>query len=292
VGAALLHRALYREASWLDTTLTWLMKPIWALAVRYGWSWSSIKQAFTKAWRSMERRADSLELPDDLFLGIVELMAARGIGLADFMHALDKQVTHLPAGYRVRVDSLGLQTFVKVRHDTEESVLVRGSRFRDAIFIGCWWTTELPKGSANRKLQNLLKRLDGDVFWRAPYFGHGPGASAETAETRVLQYGGFAVVPRLQADAASVKLCAAATACDQEGAGEHRLSAVSLVSAADGREVRADDQVKLACINSLKWNWRWNLTDLLMGRITDFRASGKLQEFLTELRQYRGRTHD
>lgn len=284
MGAFLEYRgALYqrREASWLDTAVAWVLKPVWGLAAKLGWSKQDIKKAFSQAWRTVSRRADAVDLPDEIIEAVAEVLASRGILFADFMHALGQQLEHPPAGYRWRVDAFGSETLIKVGHETEESSLVRGERFRDAIFIGCWWTTNVPKGSANRKMQNLLHRLDGDTFWQAKY-----------GETGLRQYGGFCVVPRLQADAAAQKICAAAEAVDQEGGGEHRLSAVSLIGAAMGREIQADDQVKLSCINSLKWNWRWNLTDLLMGRITDFRSSGKLDEFLTELRKYRSRKVD
>lgn len=272
--------ARYRVAGWLDSAVALMLKPLWGLIARLGWSRQDVIDAFTKAWKYLAGRgAAAVEIPDEIFSSVANLLADRGVSYADFVQSLAKQLLHPPAGFRWDVDHDGNEHLVRKRHETEETVVVRGIRFHDSVFIGVWWTAGKSGQGATRKMRNLLAKMDGGIFAQRPY-PEDPGLT---------EYYGFAVVLRMRAEAAASKICTAANLLDQQGGGEHRLSAIMLTSAEERREVRGEDQIKLNCINSIKLNWKYNLTDLLMGRIVDLRVSGEFEDFVKSLREYSGR---
>lgn len=270
----------YRVANWLDQAVALLLRPLWGLISKMGWSRQDVIAVFTKAWKYLVgREAAAVEIPDEIFSSVANLLADRGVSYADFAQSLAKQLLHPPAGFRWDVDADGNEHLIRKRHETEEAVVVRGQRFHDAVFIGVWWTAGREGQGATKKMRNLLVKLNGGEFAQRPY-PEDPGLK---------EYYGFAVVLRMFAEKAASAICAAANLLDQQGGGEHRLSAIMLTSAEEHREVRAEDQIKLGCINSIKLNWKWNLTDLLMGRIVDLRVSGDFEDFVKDLRAYSGR---
>ena len=218
------------------------------------------------------RRADII--PTDLVNAIARVMAGAEWNCGDFVVALEEALDNPVAGYRWKAGKHGHHVLVKVHSDVGEHAIVRGKRFADSIFIGTWWTTQEPKGSANQSLQRLVRKNSGAVFW-----------NEKRKQDGGRQYGAFVIVDRANGEEVANQLCTTADAADLEGGGEHRLSAISMAGIAEHRDVRNSDQVWIGCIRSIKFNWRYSLPDLLNGRIEEFQKAKPYRNLITQLRE-------
>lgn len=264
--------ALYREAG---------VKDLARMILNYLWTWI-YKAGLTKQqvldWFQQILRCDVPErtadvIPTSLRDAIMKLMAQQSWNCGDLMMALEEEIEKPIPGYRWKSETkTGRHVLVKVRSDIGERAVVRGKRFANDIFIGVWWTTQNPRGSANRRFQNQIKRENGAVFWneKLPEGGR--------------QYGAFLIVPRNRADDTANVLCSFADEVDLEGSGEHRLSAISMAGIAEHREVRDSDQVWTGCIRSIKFNWQYSLPDLLNGRVEEFKTSKVYNDLISMIR--------
>lgn len=285
---------LYRQAG---------VKDLAQLIVGYLWEWiyrtGISKQQVLDFFRKFDprkwlrgRRGDAL--PDDLIQQVARLMSHTGIQMGDLFVELEKALDTPPPGYRWKVDRFGTETLVKVQQQGKEHPIVKGKRFANQVFFGAWWVTGLPKGRANQALQRLCRSNNGGVFWNQKIVAGPRGIdtvpeSEQTWNVQIpaggRQYGAFCIVDQDNADEASGQLKKAADAMAQEGGGEYRLSAISLNGPAEHRAVKASDQVHTRYIKSIKFNWKYNLTDLLNGRIAEFKNAEPLAKLVQLIRE-------
>jgi len=263
--------AVYRTAS-LKQIAKVIVGYLWKWLARTGTTRQQLLSWFTKFLHCDTEQRTADILPTDIVQSIAKLMAKGGMNCGDFILELERALDHPPAGYRWKTDQYGHQILVSSKNETEEKAIVRGKRFKDKIFIGVWWKTFKASGKMSRRLQNTIKRNNGAVFWNV------------RLDDGSRQYGGFVVADESDADPIADLICTAAAAADEEGGGEHRLSAISMDGIAEHREVRKSDQVWLGCIRSIKFNWKYNLTDLLNGRIAEFKNAEPYMNLIRSIR--------
>ena len=266
--------ALYREAG-VQALARMVLGYLWDFIYRAGITKQQVLDWFLQFLHcdvDQPRQADVI--PADLVNAIARIMAGAEWNCGDFAVALEEALDQPIAGYRWKAGKFGQHILVKVRSDVGEHAIVRGKRFADSIFIGAWWSTQEPKGSANQSLQRLIRKQGGATFWNEPRKQDGGR-----------QYGAFVVVDRDNGEGVANQLCSAADAADLEGGGEHRLSAISMVGIAEHRDVRNSDQVWVGCIRSIKFNWEYSLPDLLNGRIEKFKRAKPYKKLIEQLRE-------
>lgn len=265
--------AVYREAGVRDLARM-VLGYLWDWIYRSGITKQQVLDWFRKILHcDIDQGRSAGIIPTELRDAIAKIMAAHEMNCGDFMVALEEELEKPIPGYRWKTErKFGRHVLVKVRSDIGERAIVRGKRFANSIFLGAWWETDNPKGSANRRLQNLVKREGGAIFWneRRPEGGR--------------QYGAFIIVERKDADETANRLCGAADAAALDGNGQHRLSAISMAGIAEHRDVRNSDQVWAGCIRSIKLNWEYSLPDLLNGRIEEFKSSKVYTDLIQMIR--------
>jgi len=262
---------MYREAGVRDLA---------RMALGYLWSWiyrAGLTKQQVLDWFARLLNCDvggrtAGVIPTELRDTIARLMAQHEMNCGDFLEALTEELERPMPGFRWQADKFGRHVLVKVRSEIGERAIVQGKRFADSIFLGCWWTTQLPRGRANQTFQRFVRNQGGSVFWN------------ERMSEGGRQYGAFIIVDRGDADNTANQLCSLADVVDDEGSGEHRLSAISMAGIAEHREVRETDQVWAGCIRSIKFNWKHSLPDLLNGRIDQFRGSKPYQNLIDQIR--------
>jgi len=266
--------ALYREAGIADLARM-VLNYLWDWIYRTGLTKQQVLDWFLQFLHcdvDQPRQADVI--PTDLVNAIARIMANAEWNCGDFAVALEEALDGPPPGYRWKTGKFGHHVLVKVRSDVGEHAIVRGKRFADSIFLGAWWTTQEAKGPANQRLQRLVRKNSGAVFW-----------NEKSKQDGGRQYGAFIIVDRSNGEEVANQLCSAADAADLEGGGEHRLSAISMAGIAEHRDVRTSDQVWVGCIRSIKFNWHHSLPDLLNGRIEEFQKAKPYQNLIEQLRE-------
>jgi hypothetical protein len=205
------------------------------------------------------------------------LLSRTRIAMGDFQREVIREVMDSDPGpgYRWDMDTFGRKFLVKVRSKVEERGLVRGKGFRDKTLIGIWWTTKNPRGSPHRSLVGWIRKNGGNLFlnWAYPDGGR--------------EYGGFVIVPSASASGAAVQAFDRVEKATSDGDGEYRLSAVTLDALADGKRIENSDKVRLPNINSIKFNWEYNLPDLLNGRVAEYKKEKEYQDLVQMLRAAR-----
>lgn len=264
--------SVYREAGAADLARM-VLGYLWTWIYKAGITKQQLLDWFSTTLNCSVPQRSAGVIPTALRDTIMKLMAQHSFNCGDFMMALEEEVEKPVPGFRWKADKFGRHVLVEVRSDVGERAMVQGKRFANDIFIGAWWTTQIPGGSANRKLQNHLRRQGGSVFWN------------EKLPAGGRQYGAFLIVPRAESDVAADALCVFADQVDLEGSGEHRLSAVSMAGIAEHREVRSSDQIWTGCIRSIKFTWKHSLPDLLNGRIEQFQKSKPYQNLVRMIRE-------
>ena len=208
------------------------------------------------------------------------LLSRTRIAMGDFQREVIKEVSEGDPGpgYRWDMDSFGRRFLIKVRSEVEERGIVRGKDFRNRTLIGIWWTTKNPRGSPHRSLLSWIRKNGGNIFlnWTYPDGGR--------------EYGGFVVVPSASAPGMAEQVFDRVEKATEDGDGEYRLSAVSLDALAEGKRIENSDKIRLPHINSIKFNWEYNLPDLLNGRVAEYKKEQEYQDLVQMLRDAREAT--
>ena len=206
------------------------------------------------------------------------LLSRTRIAMGDFQREVIREVMDGDPGpgYRWEMDTFGRRFLVKTRSKVEERGMVRGKDFRNRTLIGIWWTTKNPRGSPHRSLIGWIRKNDGNVFlnWAYPDGGR--------------EYGGFVIVPSTSAPGTAEQAFNYVEKAIKDGEGdEYRLSAVTLDALADGKRIENSDKIRLPHINSIKFNWEYNLPDLLNGRVAEYKKEKEYQDLVQMLRAAR-----
>jgi len=225
------------------------------------------------------RQAEHPYIPEELKLQVCRMLATTGMLVGDVVTELIREIEdNPPPGFRWKKDKdTGDVRLERHSYKGKEKPLHRGLKFEGMVFVGCWWSTDKPSSSPNRKIQSLLRANDGGVFFKLrqdPY----------------TEYFGYAIVPVPKADGlgeALDDLCKSIAASDH-GTGSvtesYRLSAAYLDALAERRQPNPGDIHTLTGVfKSNKYNHEINLTDLLLGRVSEFKSS--IQDIL---RKYEG----
>lgn len=268
------QQVVYRQAGVVD---------IARLVTSYLWQWlyrtGITKQQVLDFFASFDPRKYLKEhrgglIPDEIKLAVAKLLASSGIEYGDFVRQLSDELDDPPPGFRWKTDRFGAETLVKVQSKAPEKALVRGKDFSDQVFIGVWWSTSLPKGKANQALQRYLRKHNGAVFWKVKVEGG-------------QQYGGFLMTPLASAKGVAIEVQQLTEGVVHESDGSYKLSAIRLDGPAEHRDVRSTDQIALPGINSIKYNDRYTLVDLLNGRIAEFKNATPYVKLIEQLRAAR-----
>ena len=266
--------AAYRKAS---------LKDLARIVASYLWQWiyrTGITKQQVIDWfakfdpRQYLKERQSGLIPDEIKLAVARMLATSGIEYGDFVQQLSTELENPPPGFRWKTDRFGSEILVKVSGQSEEKPLVRGKKFAGTVFIGVWWSTSLPRGKSNQALQRYLRKHNGAVFWKVKDAGK-------------MQYGGFLMTPIASAKGVAVEVKQLCEAMSHEDEGEYSLSAVRLDGPAEHRKVEKSDQIALPGINSIKFNDRYTLIDLLNGRIAEFKHSEPYVRLIDQLRAAR-----
>lgn len=321
---------MYREAGAADTLAKLVLAPLWKWIAKLGLTKDDVLDFFRQLFAKFSKQKTALKsvpdisIPDAVIATIAKFIAQSGLEFGDFAEAVANQLENPPPGYRWKVvDTLGTRKLLQVgiTQDLPEAPMkvpggdkkrnispaldillperppiqpyvqkpiARGNKFEDAVLITVWWATSDPSNNADRALRAYIQSSDGDIFWEAintpPY---------ETED----QFGGFVVVPRMEAQRAASHLCklardAAAAGNDPGEINTHfKLAAIHLYGFVENRPIADADKINLGCINSIKFNWFWTLPDILMGNVQEFnRYKNKAYDKLIfELDQYANR---
>lgn len=304
--------AVYREAGVYDTVAKKLLAPLWKWIAKLGLTKQDILNFFSSLFDEVEKRrsglksVDKIELPEQLKNLLLNFLAASKLERGPALLAIDAALDEPGPGYDWQtVGSLGeqvlIQTNVQGLAPLPNIPIARGEKFVDSVFISVWWATENPENTADIALRGYIESHTGAVFWHA---------IGQPKYPKQVQFGGFVVVPRMEAAATGQDLCKLAHDAVTEGNNPRRfppstlwkyykLGAVSLNGVVEGREVTNQDGVKLgvggmSCADSIKFSHYITLPDILMGRSQEFRSSATnaYQILLNELNTYSNRTTD
>lgn len=251
--------AVYREAGVKDVA-KWIGGKLFSWIYKLGLGKQQIIDWLKSLLPKENKSAASSYIPEELKLQMAKLLAGTGMVMGDLIQEIIKELDDPPPGFRWKKDpETGDLRLVKQSYKAPEKGLHWGKQFDGKIFVGCWWATDKPSGSANRKLQNLIKKLDGGIFNKK-----------KTAN--YTDYFGYTIVDAKDADAAGRQLQAAAKDVELEGDGEYRISAMRLDALAERRKLTSADVYRLTGIfKSIKYNDEINLDDLLMGRVRELK---------------------
>lgn len=298
--------AVYREAGAYDAVAKKLLAPLWKWIAKLGLTKQAVLDFFNSLFDEVEKRRSGLksvqriELPEQLKALLLNFLAASKLERGPALLAIDSALDEPGPGWDWQtVGSLGeqvlVQTNVQGLAPLRNVPIARGEKFVDSVFISVWWAVEKPEGTANIALRGYIESHTGAVFW------HAIGQDKYPKQT---QFGGFVVVPRMEASSTGKDLCKLAQAAVTEGNSPRRfpaatlwkyykLGAVSLNGVVEGREITNQDGIKLgvggmSCADSVKFNHYITLPDVLMGRSQEFRsdATGAYQILLDELNTY------
>jgi hypothetical protein len=273
-----LGRLKYRLASWYDWVNTlwgYLLDVMYRFHISrediVGWL-----EHFADRWDSKKKKATlNLDLiPDDLVEHFARVMALMDQPANVIVPAVIKKMyEQLPPGYRWRKE--GSLHYIEKQQGgspTRERPVAIGQKFIGQVFIGAWWYTDNPTTTANKQLQNALKRNGGGVFYRTK---NGLG---------VTEYYAYAIVPEERALPAGEELYGIFQRLIAEGpTRDWRLSAARLDRLAERQPIQADDIITHPGVfRSVKYNHDFTLTDLLNGRNYSPDITGAIRSILRE----------
>lgn len=272
------HQAgIYRVAGVRDVArlvVSYLWKWIYRLGLGKNqvieWLWSLVPKGEREA-NTRRLTAATGVISDEMKVEISRILTHTGISLGDLVRYIVNEMDDPPPGYRWRKDpDTGDLRLIKHSYKGEEKAIHRGRRFENQVFVGVWWATRKPSGPTNRKIQAILRRNKGGVFFKEK-----PGEYTD--------YYGYAIVPLGKETGLGQQLKTLADQVKDEGDGEYRLSAISLDALAERRKVTPEDVITLSGIyKSIKYNWELNLTDILNGRSKDNRINEGVKRVLVE----------
>ena len=280
----LYKRGCYRKIAepLVQRIARWFVDKLWGWIYRLG-----LSQEDTVEWIQKLFPASPIHeagLPDvsqdeweEYLAATRRLLSRTRIAMGDFQREVIRAVMdgNPGPGYRWEMDDFGRKFLVKTRSEVEERGMVRGKDFRNRTLIGIWWTTKNSRGSPHRSLVGWIRKNGGGVFlnWAYPDGGR--------------EYGGFVIAPSTSSPSAAEQVFSRVSGATEDGEGEFRLSAVTLDALADGNRIENSDKVRLPHINSIKFNWEYNLPDLLNGRVAEYQKEKEYQELVQMLRAAR-----
>lgn len=138
-------------------------------------------------------------------------LSDKGVTFGDFVAELSAALDKPPAGF-VWVVRNGQEYLIRNKPG-KHTMPIRGNRFKGYVLVGVWWTTPDAKNRGNRQLMQFLKKHQGGVFFKRT-----------DRETKLREYGGFALAMTPSVDALGIELKALA----QEAAQQYHLSAIKL----------------------------------------------------------------
>lgn len=263
-----------RVASWLDWVST-LARYFFSVIYETGLTKEQVVGWLEKLVKSSpSTQAAVLSptiIPQSLVKKLAEAMAAVDIDSGSFYQALIRSLNDPPPGFKWKVDDLGQHRLVKFSQEpVKEKALAKGKLYHNKAFVGVWWYTDNSKSSACVRLRNTLTRNNGAIFYKVKsgadvteFFG-----GCISKESRASQVGS-----ELHHWAELLK--------SEEGPRDYRLSACSLSSLANHETVKASDTITISGLfKSMKYNWEYNLPDLLNGRLRDPKLATAVKQFL------------
>jgi len=287
------QRIRYRDACYVRADVgglirsmaQWVMDRLWSLIYKAGWTKEEVTDWVVKTFSPKQREGSLPNVKpgeEEELVGVVaRFLAKTGVPSGDFVRELLRLLDDPPEGYRWERDNFGRQTLTKVRSEIGEHGIVRGKGFRGKTLIGIWWTTKDPRGSPHRSLVSWIRSNDGNIFlnWTIPGEKGGMGGGRE--------YGGFIIVPTSSAPSYAEQVVRRVQNATDAGDGEYRLSAVELDNLSAGKRVENSDKIRLPGINSIKFNWDYNLPDLLNGRVSEYKKQKEYLDLVQMLRAAR-----
>ncbi len=267
----------YRFASGAATKAAqWFVSKLWKWIEKTGVTKSQVESWVTSLFSRQAAIPNISPEDQEVLVNLVAKTLSRAkLSSGDFVREVLKLLDKPPVGYRWEVDDWGEERLIKVRSDVQEHSVVRGKGFAGHVLIGVWWVNSKPKKAAHRSLVKFLRENRGNVFmsWDWPDGGR--------------EYGGFVIVPDDYADAVAQGIKSRVQDAADPGEGNYRLSAISLDSVARGDQVINKDKVRLPGINSVKFNWTYNLPDVLNGRVQEWKKQKEYTDLVQMLRDAR-----
>jgi len=215
---------------------------------------------------------ENLKIPADLASKVIGLLSEQSLDFVAFMSAVDDALDKPPPGYRWRVDETGKRVLARVgRKNTREPAIVRGKRFATSMFVGVWWQAEKNESYYTQAIENWLKNHNGGVFY-------------VNYDDDYVQYHGFAILDEKE-EFATYEICSLAANFKKLGGySDIRLSVISMIGIAEHRAVHLSDHKHFGCIRSAKYNWKYNINDVLNGRVVEYKNSGDYNKLISAIR--------
>jgi hypothetical protein len=138
-------------------------------------------------------------------------LSEKGVTFGDFVAELSSALDKPPAGF-VWVVRNGQEYLVRNKPG-KPTMPIRGNRFKGYVLIGIWWTTMDAKSRGNRQIMQYLKKHQGGVFFKRT-----------DRETKMREYGGFALAMSPSVEAIGIELRSLA----EEASQSYHLSAIRL----------------------------------------------------------------
>ncbi len=262
---------VYKVAGWRDWVNV-IANYLFAIIHRFKLTKEQVVEWLQRFVPSLKEGAVPAELiPDDLVKMMAEAMASINIPSGKFIQALIQRLDDPPPGFRWKVDDLGNHQLVKqVGRPSKEKPPTRGARFRDKAFVGVWWYTDDAKSRNHVRLRSEIRKQGGSIFHKVK------------SDVGVTEYWGYAIVPSSEARFVGGDLLSFLEALkEEEGDRDFRLSAIDLSSLGNNEPVKASDVITAAGIfPSVKFNWEYNLPDVINGRLKDSKANAAVKQLL------------
>ena len=198
-------------------------------------------------------------VPDELVDQLAAAMARVDVPSGQFIQALIKRIsTDPPSGYRWRKTDQGTYLVKQKGPPSKERPPTRGKKFDDKAFVGVWWHTDNSRG-AHARLQAAIKKLGGTVFHRkrmgAGFTEYFAGFIVPIDHVRDIGEDLAFFEEELVQDCPDAQL---------------RLSAIDLSNLSENQPVLGHDAITIPRLfKSQKFNWEYNVQDLINGRVTD-----------------------
>lgn len=211
-------------------------------------------------------------VPDDLVDQLAAAMSQVDVPSGKFLQALIKKIsTDPPAGYRWRKTDQGTYLVKQKGPRSTERPVTRGKKFDGKAWVGVWWHTDVSKG-AHARLRSTIKRLGGTIFHRKRM---GAGFTE--------YFAGFIVpVDHVRDLGSELEHFEGALQQDSPDA-QLRLSAIDLSKLSENQPVRGHDAITIPHLfKSQKFNWEFNVQDLINGRVTDSAIKNAVKAMLKD----------
>ena len=284
--------ACYRHAapnpSLLSRAAQWFLSRLWEGVYQTGMTYEELSKWLWSILGVRARSAAGWDPEDEdvasLAQQLLKVLAKSGMFPADLWKEISthKLLDHPPAPYRWELDNFGRKRLVETRSEVPEHGVVRGKKFKGKSLIGIWWTTKKQRSRAHKEFLKWIRENQGDVFlnWTIPGEEGGMGGGRE--------YGGFIIVPTEHVPDYGAEVKNRVEKVTQAGDGEYRLSGVKLDRLAEGERIENSDQLRVpGVVNSIKFNWDYNLPTLLNGGVAEYKRQQEYTDLVEMLREAR-----